>query len=100
MKATISVRVPKELIEEIKKIAEEEDRDKADVLREILAKGVQEKKREMAIKKYKEGKFTLWKAARYAGISLWAMIELLKEKKIELQYGEAELESDLKALEE
>jgi len=100
MKATISVRVPKELIEEIKKIAEEEDRDKADVLREILAKGVQEKKIEIAIKKYKEGKFTLWKVARYAGISLWAMIELLKEKKIELQYGEAELESDLKALEE
>ncbi|MCD6483550.1 MAG: UPF0175 family protein [Candidatus Odinarchaeota archaeon] len=100
MKATISVRIPKTLVEEIKKIAEEESRDKADILREIITKGVQEKKIEIAIKKYKDGKISLWKAARYTGISLWTMIELLKEKKVELQYGEAELESDLKALEE
>lgn len=55
---------------------------------------------EKALKDYTDGKITLAKAARLAGISLWDMMEEVKERKIEAQYGVKELEEDLKALED
>lgn len=41
---------------------------------------------------------TLWKASRMARISLRKMMDLLKEKNIEAQYGMDELEEGLKTL--
>lgn len=58
-----------------------------------------EKKIEHAIKGYKEGRITLWKAARVANVSLYQMIAILKNKHIETQYSNDDLLEDLKELE-
>lgn len=100
MSEVISFRLPPETLEEIEKIAREESKDKSEFIRELLAFGIREKKIENAIKLYKEGKATLWKAARVAGVSLWKMIEIMRERKVEAQYGFKELEEDLRALKE
>ncbi len=46
---------------------------------------------------YNAGKITLWKAARMADISLWKMIEIVKERRLIIQYAEKEFRSDLEA---
>jgi predicted HTH domain antitoxin len=96
----ISVRLPAETHEMLEKLAKEEAKDKSELVRELLALGIKEKRLERAIELYKKGKVTLWKAARIADVSLWRMIEIMREKKVEAQYGVKELEEDLKALKE
>ncbi|MDI6640328.1 MAG: UPF0175 family protein, partial [Methanocellales archaeon] len=73
---------------------------KSVIIRELLTRGIKEKKLDDAIERYRQGKITLWKASRIANISLWKIIEVLKERHVELQYGSEELRDDLKALEE
>ena len=89
-----------EIKNEIEELSKIEHVDKSSLIRELLAKGIKEKKIENAVAKYSKGKITLWKAANIADISLWKMIEIIKDKGIEYQYGIDELREDLKALEE
>lgn len=93
----LSVRIPKEVKEELEELAKLKKRDKAEIIREILTEGIREKIIEAALKLYKEGKVTLWRAAELAGLSLWEIIEELRKRKVELQYGYRELEEDLRA---
>lgn len=96
----ISFRLPTKINIEIEKMADLEDSDKSSLIRELLIYGIREKKLEKAIKLYQEGKISLWKAAHFADISLWKMMEIVAEKKIIIQYGEKELKEDLKGLKE
>ena len=91
-------RMPVDVEKEIEMLASEEGKDKSKIMRELLRSGIKEKKIERALKLYKEGKITLWKAARISDVSLWGMMEILRERKITIQYGERELSEDLKAL--
>ena len=91
-------RMPVDVEKEIEMLASEEGKDKSKIIRELLKSGIKEKKIEHALKLYKEGKITLWKAARVSDVSLWRMMEILRERKITIQYGERELSEDLKAL--
>jgi len=77
-----------------------ESKERSELLRELLAIGVREKKLRHAVKMYEDGKISRWKVARIADISLWRMTEELKNKRIEVRYGEEELTEDPKALEE
>lgn len=81
-------------------LAGEESKDRSELVRELLTIGLKEKKIQKAIELYKNGKATLWKAARTADVSIWKMVEILRERGIEAQYGVRELEEDLKALKE
>lgn len=96
----VSFRLPIEIEEDIEKIAHAQDSDKSKLIRELLIIGIKEKKLEEALKLYSQGKITLWKAAVLSGISLWKMIDIVAERKINLQYGKRELKEDLKALKE
>lgn len=96
----MTFRLPLEVDKEIEKLASLEDTDKSKLMRELIVLGIKERKLKKALKFYVEGKITLWKAARLSEISLWKMIEVVKEKKLPLQYGEKELKEDLKALKE
>ena len=96
----MTFRIPLEVDKELEKLASMEDSDKSKLIRELIILGIKERRISESIKLYLEGRITLWKAARIADISLWKMIEILKERKITLQYGERELKEDLKALKE
>ncbi|MCD5409563.1 MAG: UPF0175 family protein [Methanocellales archaeon] len=96
----ISVRLSEDVHAELERLSKAEDKDKSVMIRELLARGIKEKRLDKAIELYRHGKITLWKAARTADISLWKIIEVLKERHVELQYGPEELRDDLKALEE
>ena len=94
----ISFRIGEELDDELQKLAEEEGEEKSALIRELIARGIEEKKIDHAVEAYQKGKVSLWKAARLAGLSLWKMMDILKARKIEVHYSETDLTEDLKAL--
>ena len=64
MQRTIATRVPRELEEAIIEFMREEGLDKSTAIRRILEMGVKEWRRKKAIGLYRDGKVTLWRAAR------------------------------------
>jgi len=99
MAEVLTLRVEKELRQQLDDISDAEEKDRSEVIRELLFVGIQERRVTHALDEYKGGRITLWKAARSAGVSLWRMLEILKERKIELQYGLEELRQDFTPLE-
>jgi len=93
-----SFRLPLKIDKEIEIMASLEDSDKSKLMRELIILGLKEKKIKESVKLYSEGKITLWKAATLSDVSLWKMLEIIKEKKVSLQYGERELAEDFKAM--
>lgn len=94
----MTFRLPSEIDREMERIAIEEDTDKSKLMRELIVLGMREKRLGTALKLYSTGKITLWKAARISGISLWQIMEIVKQRKIPMQYSEKDLREDLKAL--
>ncbi len=81
------------MLKKIDKIAKKEGKEKSDLIRELLKIGLRDKLIGKSLKAYKDGKVSMWKAARAAGLSLWEFIEVLKG--VEIQYSIRELEEDL-----
>ena len=100
MSEPISLRLPRETINKLDKLANKEHKDRSTLIRELLDTGIQEKDIEHAVESYKNGQVTSWKAAQSAGISLWKFLEVLREKGVLIQYSEHDLKKDLKALTE
>ncbi len=74
-------------------------------LKKIISEGFKKKspgakqyKLEKAIKQYQEGKISIGKAAENAGISLWEIMDELKERNIVNPLGEEEFAQGLKNL--
>jgi len=93
---TVTARLPKKTLNEIERLAAKEKVDRSELIRRLLDAALQERRIEEALKAYHEGKVTLWKAAEIAGLSLRAMMELTKEKKIPIPYSLEDLERDLR----
>ncbi len=95
--ALISARLPPEMEREINWYARKEKVGKTVAIRKVLDKGLKEIKLEHALEEYRKGKITLWKAASVAGVSLWEMLDIVKEKKIPVPYTLEDLKEDIAA---
>ena len=91
----ITLRLPQDVLEKIDEIAKRENKERSEVVREILKIGLKDKLIEDALKMYREGKVSMWKASKMAGVSLWEFIEILKDRGVEIQYRVRELEEDV-----
>ncbi|MBI2849987.1 MAG: UPF0175 family protein [Chloroflexi bacterium] len=63
-----------------------------------MKRAAAEWKREFYARQYGEGKMTLAKAAREAGVSLWEMMDYVRQRKIPAQYDLEDLQHDLKVI--
>lgn len=97
MTEVISTRVPEEIAKNLKEIEKEEKTDRATIVRKLLARAIEQWKMERALRLYREGKVTLWRAARIAGITLREMMELAAKEGIQFQYSQKDLEEDIEA---
>mgnify|MGYP001123464260 CR=1 FL=1 len=95
MTEVVSTRVPNELAKDLAKIEEVEKADRATIVRKLLARAVEEWKKEYALSLYREDKISLWRAARLAGITLREMMDFAVEKNVPFKYSEKDLEEDL-----
>ncbi|MFW6110821.1 MAG: UPF0175 family protein [Thermoproteota archaeon] len=94
MTKIVSTRVPNHVAEDLKEIEEEEKTDRATVIRKLLAKAIADWKLEKALKLYREGKITLWKAAEIAGLSLWEMMEITERRETSFRYTPEDFRRD------
>ncbi len=96
MEESISVRIPKEEMYEINRISEYENSNKSKILREILAKGIKQKKLEIALSKFQNSEASASKAAEIAGIPLTSFLDVLHKKGISFHYDLDDLKDDFK----
>lgn len=93
----VAARFPESSVEELEEIAKEEQVDKSTVIARALQRYIKDWKLERALKLYREGKITLWKAARIADVSLWEMMDVVKQRKIPMQYTFEDFKEDFEA---
>jgi len=92
---TTSVRLPKEMVEEIEKISRDEGIDRGTLVRRLLAESLREYKTKKALELYREGRISLWKAAEMAGITYREALEELKRRGIPFKYDLEDLGADV-----
>ncbi len=98
MPVTITTRVEEDLAKTIDEVAKEEGMDRSTVIRRFLTQAVRTWMIEKSLEEYQEGKLTLWQAANKCRLSLWEMINEVKNREIHVPYTLEELEEDLKDL--
>lgn len=92
---TLTARLPRKTLQEIERLAEKEKIDRSELIRRLLDAALKQRRTDEALRAYQDGEVTLWKAAEMAGLSLRAMMEHVKEKKIPVPYMLEDLERDL-----
>jgi predicted HTH domain antitoxin len=95
MAKTITTRLPEEYVLGIGEIAEIENLDTSGVIRKLLARAIEEWKKEYAVEKYKQGEFSFGQSAKFANVSVWDFPLLLKEKKVPLNMDVEEFKEEL-----
>ena len=91
----VGTRLPLELVRELELIEDVEQSDRSTTVRRLLAKAIQQWKLEHYARLYGDGKLTLARAARDAGVSLWEMMDYARAGKEPAQYDLGDLEQDL-----
>jgi len=71
---------------------------KTRALRELVLEGVRRWRLKRALNLYREGRVSLWRAARMAGVPLSRMIEIAASERLPVHYGVEDLERDFKAV--
>jgi predicted HTH domain antitoxin len=93
---TIVGRVTEEQKKLLERLAKLEKVDRSKMLRETLDIGIKQKLIDLSLEEYQKGRISFGKAAELARISIWEMIDLMKERKIDYGYTAEDLEKDLK----
>jgi len=97
MTEIISTRIPDDVARDLKQIENEEKTDRATIIRKLLTRAIEEWKTERSLRLYQEGKITLWRAARLAGVTLREMMEQAARRGIQFRYTAKDLEEDINA---
>ena len=99
MASTISVRLGKPVINELIKIEKKWHTDRSEAIRRLLVQSIKEWKIKNALENIALHKLSVGKAAKECNISLWEMLELVKEKNVDWTgYSKEDLEKDIKFL--
>lgn len=91
----VSTRLPLDLVRELELIEDVEQSDRSTTVRRLLSKAIQQWKLEHYARLYGDGKLTLSRAARDAGVSLWEMMDYTRARKVPAQYDLEDLNRDL-----
>lgn len=98
MGVTITTRVSDEVARDVDEIAEAELLDRSAVIRRLLVEAIREWKVKRALRSYREGKITLWRAARECNATLREMMRMAAERGIPYQYSIEDLQRDFKCV--
>ena len=90
--------MPPEMLRDLELIETLEQTDRSTAIRKLLHRAIGDWKREYFARQYGDGKITLARAAAEAGVSLWEMMDYVRQKKIPAQYDLEDLEHDLEVV--
>ena len=91
----VGSRLPVELVQALEMIERVEQTDRSTAVRKLLHKAVIDWKREHYAREYGDGHMTLARAAREASVSLWEMMDYVRQRKIAVQYDLDDLRKDM-----
>ena len=94
----VAARLPDDLVSDLAFIEAEEGADRSTTVRRLLARAVRDWKLEHYAGKYARGLLGVARAAEYAGVPIWEMMEYLRAHRVPAQYDLAEWEEDVKTL--
>lgn len=97
MKRT-SILLPPDYLREIDSIAKERGLDRATLIRQLLITGIKEYKVKMAVELYRAEKISIGKATEIAGVSIWEMVDILREQKIPLAYRISDAREEIRKI--
>jgi predicted HTH domain antitoxin len=94
-RSLVATRLSPEELEELEDLARLEGVDRSALLRRIIREGLERTKWRIAVARYREGQWSLRRAAEAAGLPYRAMLDRLAADGEILSYSEQELEEDL-----
>jgi len=94
----INLRVPDEVASDLDALAEQERASRIDLARQILLEGIALRKRDLALRLYREGKVSKSRAAEVAGVSLWEMMDLTDQAALPTAYTLQEAVEEVRRL--
>ncbi len=98
MDKTVSVRIDKEKLAEIRDLSKEEKRKNSEILREALELGIRQKKLAIALDKYKKKEVSIGKASEISGLPLTRFLDMLREKNVPFNYTAKDFAEDVEDL--
>jgi predicted HTH domain antitoxin len=99
-KKHVTARISEDLYEAIEQLRDEERLDRSTAVAQLLERGVEDWRIDTAIRRYRDGDVSLGRAAEMAGLSLWRFLDILKDRRVEVNYTEADLGTDVAAVRE
>ncbi|MFB6253212.1 MAG: UPF0175 family protein [Halobacteriaceae archaeon] len=99
-KKHVTARVPDDIYEAVEMISEEEQTDRSTAIKRLLERGIEDWRIETAVRRYRKGAVSIGRAADLAGLSIWRFLDILDERGVEINYTEADLETDITAARE
>jgi len=94
----VGTRLPEDLVRDLETIEHVEQSDRSTTVRKLLSKAVREWKLEHYARQYGDGRVSLARAAKEAGVSLWEMMDYASTRKLTAQYDRADFARDLNVL--
>lgn len=94
----VGARLPESFIADLEKIEQIEQIDRSTVLRKLLYRAIRDWKLEHYAQEYGQGRTTLARAAEEAGVSIWELMDYVRQRKIPAQYSLEDLEHDLRVV--
>jgi Arc/MetJ-type ribon-helix-helix transcriptional regulator len=79
----LTTRIPDDLLREIKEIEKEERSERAEVIRRLLDKAVHEWKMAKALRMIQEGRWSIRRAATFAGLRYHEVLDKMAEMGID-----------------
>lgn len=96
MKQTVSTRLSKEQVVALDAFAKATGRDRAELLREVVRRGLDDVRLEEAARQVGAGKRTLSSASELAGRPIPEILDAMGRLGLTLPYDESDLEEDLR----
>ena len=99
MTTTISVRLDRDLLNDLSKIEKNWCADRSEAIRRLLTNAVDSWKVQNALEKLREHKISIGRAAEECGLSIFEMLDIAKHSNIDWTgYSKEDLEKDIKVL--
>lgn len=98
MTQPIGIRLPKEMMEKIDRLSEQEMADRSTIIRKLVMAGYYDFMKKKTAEEYTKENITLSKAAEQAGLTIWEMERYLIENGFKSSYSIEDLEKEIKLL--
>jgi predicted HTH domain antitoxin len=94
----LNIRIPESLVMELEHIAADEQLDRTSVARKLLTEGIHRWRLEHALRMYEAGRITKERAAEMANVSIYDILDELRQRGTVARYSLEELREDLALL--